>query len=149
MIGFDIADPAAGGMRLPGAKAPASPVGLEFVLVVDSGQARLRATPGAQQFRLEPVPPGATKGDRKARIANWVPGMFMGSWTQYLNEPFTPVAETTGRFDPLLVAINRARVGADSSNWFGYGYDRGVLRAVRSRTGVGRVPTRTSSIPIH
>ena len=127
VIGFDVVDPAAGGLRYPGAGAPASPVGLELVLVVDSGQARLRATPRAQQYRLDAMPKGATKQDRRVNIASWAPGMFMGSWTQVLNEPFAPVAEAEGRFDPLRVAVNRARVGADSSNWFGYGYDRGVL----------------------
>ena len=127
VIGLDIVEPDAGGMRLPGAGAPTSPVGLEFVLVVDSGQARLRATPRAQQYRLEAMPKGATARDRRVSIRNWAPGMFMGSWMQSLNEPFLLRAADDGRFDPLLVAVNRARVGADSTNWSGYGYDRGVL----------------------
>ena len=126
-VGFDIVDPAGGGMRFPGAGAPLSPVGLELVLQLDSSSARLLATPRAQQFRLQELPRGTTARDYQTPVANTPPGFFTGSYSQVLNEPFEPRVRTDGRFDPLYVAVNRARVGADSTNYFGFGYDRGTL----------------------
>jgi tetratricopeptide (TPR) repeat protein len=127
LIGFDVVDPDGGGMRFPGADAPASPVGLEFVLEVAGGQARLMATPRANQFRLQNVPRGSTKRDHAFALPDQPPGLFTGSYTQVLNEPFDARRREDGRFDPLYAIINRARVGADSTNYLGYGYDRGVL----------------------
>src|SRR5690606_38043293 len=50
-------------------------------------------------------------------------GLFAGSFTQHVNREETGPAP----FGPLLAAVNRARVSADSLEYPGYGYDRGVL----------------------
>jgi hypothetical protein len=129
VIGFDVVDPAGGGMRFPGRGAPATPVGLEFVLQLDSGQARVLATPTANPYRVGGLATGAVKRDRQSKILNWAPGMFAGNYNQSLNEPFESTARHDGRFDAQWVAINRARVGSDSTNYLAIGYDRGVLPA--------------------
>jgi hypothetical protein len=126
-IGFDVADPAGGGMRFPGRGAPVSPVGLEFVLQLDSGQARILANPTANPYRVGPLATGAVKRDRQTKVLNWAPGMFAGNYNQSLNEPYASLARADGRFDAQWVAINRARVGRDSTNYLAIGYDRGVL----------------------
>jgi hypothetical protein len=129
LIGFDVVDPAGGDTRFPGDGAPHSPVGMEVVLQLEGERARLLATPRANQFRLQELPRGATLRDRQSPIAEPPPGFFAGSYTQVINEPFDARMRSDGRFDPMWVAINRARVGADSTNYLGFGYDRGVLPA--------------------
>jgi tetratricopeptide (TPR) repeat protein len=128
VVAFDIADPATGGMRLPGDGAPRTPVGVEYVLEVTSGQARLRAAPGVFPFDVLTLPRGATKRDVTSPVMDRPPGFFVGSYTQDLGKPRPPRASDDGRFEPLLAVVNRARVGADSTNYLGMGYDRGVLR---------------------
>lgn len=128
VIGLDMIDADEGGMRFPGQRAPASPVGLEFVLQLDSGRARILADPGVNPFVVESVAKGATKRDRQSKVKNWAAGMFSGSYTQMHNEPYRSARpRQDGRFDPLWVVVNRARVGRDSTNYLGIGYDRGVL----------------------
>jgi tetratricopeptide (TPR) repeat protein len=127
LVGFDILDPARGQMRWPGADAPASPVGLELVLQLDTAGARLMAAPRANQYRLERLPQGATLRDFTTPVQNWPAGFFSGPFTQVVNAPFAPAVRDDGRFDPLWTVVNRGRVGADSTNYAGFGYDRGIL----------------------
>ena len=129
LIGFDIADPADGATRFPGSGAPASPVGMEFVLQLDSGRARVLATPRANPFRIDVVEKGATKNDRVTKVTNWLPGMFVGSYGDAVNDPSAIAPKDDNRFVPLSAVINRARIGRDSTNFLGFGYDRGVLPA--------------------
>jgi hypothetical protein len=128
LVGFDVVEPAGGQMRWPGDGAPLSPVGLEFVLQLDSGSARLMAAPRANQYRLERLPQGATLREFTTPVQNWPAGMFAGPFTQQINQPFEARVRADGRFDPLWAVINRARVGADSTSYSGFGYDRGILR---------------------
>jgi hypothetical protein len=128
VIGFDIVDPATGAMRLPG-DAPRTPVGVEYVLDVDiAGQARILAAPGVFPFEVQTLPRGATLRDVTSMVADQPPGFFAGSYTQGLGRARRARATSDGRFDPLHTVVNRARVGADSTNFLGMGYDRGVLR---------------------
>lgn len=129
LVGFDVLDPKAGGTRLPGAGAPVVPVGLEFVLEIASDTARLVAWPRANPYRVRLMPRGWAKRDHRSPITGAPPGYFAGSYTQELNEPFLARTADDGRFDPLFVVVNRARIGSDSTNYLGMGYDRGVLPA--------------------
>jgi len=127
MIGFDVADPAEGATSFPGNRAPTSPVGMEFVLQLDSGRARILATPRANPFRMYVLEKGVTKRDRVTKVQNWLPGMFIGSYGDAVNNPSIVPASDNNRFEPLYAVINRARIGRDSTNFLGFGYDRGVL----------------------
>lgn len=128
LIGFDVVEPQGGQLRLPGADAPLSPVGLEFVLQVENDTARVLGAQRAKPHIVQDVPRGATKRDVQAVVENWPAGFFAGTYTQALNEPFDMgIMTDDGRWSPLYAAVNRARAGADSTNYFGFGYDRGVL----------------------
>jgi hypothetical protein len=127
LLGFDVLDPKAGSMRLPGAGAPVVPVGIEFVLQIGPDSARMLASPRANPYRVRLVPRGWAKRDHRSPITREPAGFFAGSYTQELNEPFVAQAASDGRFDPLFVVVNRARIGGDSANYLGMGYDRGVL----------------------
>jgi hypothetical protein len=148
MVGFDIADPKGGGFRWSASGGPAIPVGIEFLLEIDDVGVRILATPDANPFRLQQLPRGVAKADQVTEIANRPPGFFAGSWTQVLGEPFTTPRRDDGRFVPLLAAVNRARMGADSINYHGMGYDRGILRqgalpdGAWERTAAGDIEVR-------
>ena len=129
LVGFDVLDAKSGGKRFPGAGAPSVPVGLEFVLQIASDTARLVAWPRANPYRVRIMARGWAKRDRRSPITGAPPGFFAGSYTQELNEPFLARADADGRFDPLFVVVNRARIGGDSTNYLGMGYDRGILPA--------------------
>jgi hypothetical protein len=128
VVGFDIADPATGGMRFPGPGAPRSPVGVEYILDIEGDRARVQAAPGVFPFDVIALPRGATKRDVASPVPDRPPGFFTGTYTQDLGKPRAPRATDDGRFEALLAVVNRARVGADSTNFLGMGYDRGVLR---------------------
>jgi hypothetical protein len=128
LVGFDVFDPGSGSKRLPGG-APLVPVGLEYVLQVGSDTARLLASPRANPYRVRINPRGSAKRDQRSRITAEPAGFFAGSYTQELGEPFLAASPDDGRFDPLYVVVNRARIGGDSTNYLGLGYDRGVLPA--------------------
>jgi hypothetical protein len=127
LVGLDVGIPEAGGRRWPGEGAPAIPTGVEFVLQVEADTARLLAWPRANPYRVRLMPRGDAKRDRSSPVTDLPPGFFVGSYTQELNEPFLPRWGKDGRFDPLYVVVNRARMGEDSTNYLGMGYDRGVL----------------------
>ncbi|HSJ25524.1 MAG TPA: tetratricopeptide repeat protein [Longimicrobiales bacterium] len=127
VVGFDILDPATGGMRLPG-DGPRLPVGVEYILEVDATQARVRAAPGIYPVVTLNVPAGATKRDVVSPVADRPAGFFAGLHAHDLRPPTRPTAIPDGRYEALLTVVNRARVGADSTSYLGMGYDRGVLR---------------------
>jgi hypothetical protein len=78
-----------------------------------------------------PIQDAAARCDASAtscRPSDRPAGFFTGSYTQVAERAVLPRPRRDGRFDPLRVVVNRARVGADSTNYLGMGYDRGVLR---------------------
>jgi hypothetical protein len=147
-VGFDIVDAAAGALRFPGEGAPPSAAGLEYVLEIDSTEARFVAAPGAFAFEVQTLPRGAVRGDLASQIENRPTGFFTGSYTHGLRPAHNRVSKADGRYERLLTVVNRARVGADSTHYLGMGYDRGVLRegplpdGAWERIGAGAIEVR-------
>jgi tetratricopeptide (TPR) repeat protein len=127
-VGFDIVNPGTGAMRLPGQRAPATPVGVEYALVIDAAEARMVAAPGVFPVEIQVLPRGASRRDHVSPVADRPTGYFTGSYTQVVAPERRARATSSGRFEPLRVVVNRARIGSDSTNYLGMGYDRGVLR---------------------
>jgi hypothetical protein len=148
VVGFDIVDPAAGARRFPGADAPQSAAGLEYVLEVDSAGARIVAAPGAFAFEVQTMPRGATRADVASQIEDRPAGFFVGSYTHGHRPARDRLSRADGRYDRLLTVVNRARVAADSTHYLGMGYDRGVLRegplpdGAWERAGAGEIEVR-------
>jgi hypothetical protein len=128
VIGLDIVDPATGAMRLPGRGAPRTPVGVEYAVEIGKREVRVTAAPGVFPFDIQTLPRGATKRDVVSPVGDAPATFFAGSFTQDVGRPRPARVTDDGRFDALRAVINRARVGADSTNYLGMGYDRGVLR---------------------
>jgi tetratricopeptide (TPR) repeat protein len=126
VIGFDVTDLNSGALRLP--DGPASPVGVEYALIVEGGDARIVAAPRTFPFELQPVPRGWAKRDMLSPVTDRPPGWFSGSWTQAAREHYATGLVVEPTYEPLLAVVNRARVGADSTNYLGMGYNRGILR---------------------
>jgi hypothetical protein len=101
---------------------------VEYVLEVTDGSARVRAAPGVYPFEVQESPRGATKRDVMSPMADRPPGFFSGSLALSTRGPQAPRATDDGRFEAMRAVVNRARVSADSLNYLGMGYDRGVLR---------------------
>jgi hypothetical protein len=148
VIGFDIVDPSAGGMRLPGLGAPRSPVGVEYVLEIHRETARVLAAPDVFPFDVQTLPRGAARRDVTSPVADRPPGFFIGSYTQSLGPARTARATSDGRYHPLLAVVNRARVGADSTHYLGMGYDRGTLRQGPLPDGAWERAPDTGSIEV-
>jgi len=148
-IGFDTVDPEAGDHRWPGAVGDPLPAGLEFALTIDAAGARLLVDSASNPFLLQPVragfelpepvapaiekAPGPSytdaRGDPSADLHSDLPprDIFMARSEQRFHQPYRSVANSDGRYDSLRVITNRPRFGRDSTEYWGMGYDRGVL----------------------
>jgi hypothetical protein len=128
MIGFDLTDRELGSFRWPGGVGERLPVGIDFVLTHDAAGARLLAAPGYNPFRLNDVPRGRTGRQVVQRIENAPPGFFTGRTASSHNRPLVPRGSEDGVFEALRLVVNVPRVGRDSTDFAGMGYDRGILR---------------------
>jgi hypothetical protein len=129
LVGFDLATPESGSFRFPGAGAPASPVGIEFLLRATREDVRLLVSPEANPFDIDPDTAGLAKRSRPrgASIQNPPPGFFQDRVRQVINIRRQPTRRDDGRFDPLRVVPNRLRFGRDGVEYLAMGYDRGIL----------------------
>lgn len=127
-IGFDMVDPAAGDSRWPGRAGPQMPVGMEFVLQLDGGAARVLADPPSNPFRMQPVRDTVPRNQFVVpEIADQPPGFFAGRIEQRFKPRYVTEPNHDGRYDSLRVVTNRPRFGRDAKEFAGLGYDRGVL----------------------
>ncbi len=128
-VGFDVVDSARGEGRWPHPSAPRVPVGLEFVLAIRGDTARLLVDP---PYAATPVTSASHAEARPVvvpSIAAPPPGLFHGQWEQQAPRPVAPRANADGRYERLRVVTNRPRFGRDGTEYAGFGYERGVLRA--------------------
>jgi hypothetical protein len=128
MIGFDLTDREVGSFRWPAGRGERLPVGIDFALVHDSTGARLLVEPGYNPFRLNEVPRGATAREFARPMEGVPPGFFTGRLSTSYNRPLLPRRSEEGAFEPLRLVVNVPRVGSDSTDFAGMGYDRGILR---------------------
>ncbi len=135
-VGFDLYDPTGGDFRWPGARGPELPVGLEFVLQVKEGEARLVVDPPQNPFRFQGVGVGAPPSTEPEWAgASSLPGFFRARAEQRFNPPYVSYPNRDGVYDSLRVITNRRRVTRDSTEILGRGYDRGILRAGEAPDG--------------
>lgn len=128
LVGFDLVDPAAGNFMWPGGAGDRLPVGLEFVLQVKDGEARLLADPRSNPWKVREV--GQNLEGRPLvvpAIADPPPGFFYGRYQQQFNRPYVTLPRSDGVYEPLRVVTNRRRFGRDSTEYAALGYDRGIL----------------------
>jgi hypothetical protein len=131
LIGFDLIDPEGGNLRWPERAGPRVPVGLEFVLRLADGEARLLADPRSNPFRLYPVRQDlGSEAPRRPAVfgeLDGLPGLFDGRVEGDFRRPYTTRRVKDGRYDSLRVVTNRPRFARDGSEFPALGYDRGVL----------------------
>lgn len=128
LIGLDVLDPAAGAFRWPGRHPLTLPVGVEFVLAVSAGEARVLADRSANPFRVRRQSPFRLPL-HTVRFAHEPPGFFAGAYDQVYRFPLGGERNTSGRFDSLRVVTNRTRVGRDTLEHAAAGYEWGFLPA--------------------
>jgi len=133
MVGFDLAGPALGGFRWPGARGPRLPAGAEFVLAVEGGEARVLAHPTQVPYRFEEVATQRMAAAHPEPLA-WrpddgaaPPGFFHLRGEQHFNFPFASVATDDGKWEPIRMLMNRRRFTRDSLEVLAVGYERGFL----------------------
>lgn len=154
LVGFDMVGPSAGAdaasgrgqtssrpgpgdVRWPAADAPASPVGMEFVLRArrdgdGDDEVQVLADGSSNPFRLEPVreeipPPGGFEALEVMRVEDAPPGHFHDRVDMRYDRPYVSRPGSDGAYDSLRVVTNRARLGRDTTEFAALGYDRGVL----------------------
>jgi hypothetical protein len=108
-VALDVVRPDLGQRRLPGGLR--SEVGFEFLLELhDTARAALRALPEYNPYTGREA---LEDGDERGR---------------FHRRPVRPVARDDGRWDSLLVIVNRARYGRDGTFFPARLHDRGRLR---------------------
>ncbi len=134
MLGFDTVDPEAGDHRWPGAVGDPLPVGLEFALKIDQEGARLLVDSASNPFLLQPVREQFSATESIAPRIEPAPrsdlppqDIFFARSEQRFHRPYRSVRNSDGRYDSLRVITNRPRFGRDATEYWGIGYDRGVL----------------------
>jgi len=109
-LALDTYLPKTGQHRLPGTRT-ASELGFEFLIqLVNPDSASLRVTPEYNRY--------------DARIDS----LTGDDYGRFSRRPVLPRDREDGRFDPLLIIINRARFGRDGTFYPAQHYDRGKLR---------------------
>lgn len=128
LVGFDVVDPGAGGLRWPGRVGERLPVGVEFILRATRDEVRVMAEPRSNPFRLVEVGQDARRfGVRRLEVENPPAVLFHARVEQRFNLPYYTEPSETGRYDSLRVVVNRRRFARDSTEFLAIGYDRGIL----------------------
>jgi hypothetical protein len=113
-VALDVLDPRRGDTRLPAPLDATWSRGAEFVLMVDPGRTG-RDTPRAELF-----------ADRRMAWSEYA-RVRQGDSLVALEAPMRPAANHDGRYAPLIVNVNRARVGRDGRIYPGRDLDTGRL----------------------
>jgi hypothetical protein len=129
MVGFDVLKPQAGDFRWPGAVGSRLPVGLEFALMARRDEVRLVADPASNPFVIARTDVIAGQAAPPPAIDDPLPGFFSGRYQRRYNRPYRTQPNEDGVYDSLRVLTNRRRFARDGTEFEGFGYDRGILRA--------------------
>jgi len=117
-VAFDVLDPRRGDTRLPAPLDATWSRGAEFALVVDPGVSA-RDVPRAELFC-----------DRRMAWSEYA-RVRAGDSLVVLEQPMRPAANDDGRYAPLIVNVNRARVSRAGAVFPGRNLDTGRLRRGR------------------
>jgi len=128
LVGIDLIDPDAGNLTWPGNVGPRPPVGIEFVIDIRNDEVRVLANPGVNPIGLRTIRDTSDRPLVTPTIrANVPPELFSGRIEQYVVDSVVPDTRDDGVYDSLRIVPNRPRVGRDTTEYAGIGYDRGVL----------------------
>jgi hypothetical protein len=114
-VALDVLDPRRGDTRLPAPLDATWSRGAEFVLLIDPAGRSGRDTPRAELF-----------ADRRMAWSEYA-RVLQGDSLVALDAPMRPAANDDGRYVPLIVNVNRARVGRDGRIYPGRNLDTGRL----------------------
>jgi len=114
-VALDVLDPRRGDTRLPAPLDATWSRGAEFVLLIDPAGRSGRDTPRAELF-----------ADRRMAWSEYA-RVLQGDSLVALDAPMRPAANDDGRYVPLIVNVNRARVGRDGRIYPGWNLDTGRL----------------------